>query len=289
VSRKQRFSSKQDVKIEIQYRKKEISSFALARRYHCSSATIKNAIKRAGGKLRSLKEAMNTKFCRQLQRRNNPFWKRKNHPMDGKHHSPETIQKMKDANKGEKNPMFGKTGEKAPMFGKHLSEDAKQKIRGKREGTHHTEETKQKMREKKKGKKREPHLENTKQKIREKMIQYLQTHHGPYKDTKPELIMQNIFRKLHIPYEKQYRVGNHLADFHLLNTNKLIEVDGDWYHGNPKKFSKFNKMQLKQKERDKKHNKLAKKLGYIVLRFWENDILNNAEKVKEKIRIICKV
>lgn len=122
-----------------------------------------------------------------------------------------------------------------------------------------------------------------KQKLRDKALDRIQTHSGPYKDTKPELKMEEILIFLHIPYEKQFRVDNHLADFHFLNTNILAEVDGDYYHGNPKKFSKFNKMQLKQKERDIKNDQIAKKLGYTVLRFWENDILNNEEFVKRTI------
>jgi len=42
----------------------------------------------------------------------------------------ESKQKQSEANKGEKNPMFGRTGEKNPMWGKHpiCSEETKQKL-----------------------------------------------------------------------------------------------------------------------------------------------------------------
>jgi len=167
-----------------------------------------------------------------------------------------------------------------------------------RYGKHHSNKTKQKMREK-----RIQYLqihpevieeiskmnfgkhpsELTIQKMSEKRIQYLQNHHGPYKDTKPELKMKDILIELSIPYETQFRVGNHVADFHFLNTNILAEVDGDYWHGNPKKFSKLNKRQQKQKQKDIKNDQLAKEKGYIVLRFWENDILNDKGSVKEKL------
>ena len=51
----------------------------------------------------------------------------KNH-MFGKEHTEETKQKIGEALAGEKNPMFGKTGEKHPMFGKEHTEETKQKI-----------------------------------------------------------------------------------------------------------------------------------------------------------------
>ena len=115
------------------------------------------------------------------------------------------------------------------------------------------------------------------------MLQYVKDYKGPFKDTKPELKMEEILIFLHIPYEKQYRVGNHVADFHILNSPFLVEVDGDYWHGNPKKFSSFNKIQLGQKERDVKNEQLAKEKGFVVLRFWEDDILRNIDEVKNKL------
>jgi len=131
-------------------------------------------------------------------------------------------------------------------------------------------------------------LENAKQKMREKALQRIQNHLGPFKDTKPELKMEEILNFLHIPYEKQFRIGNHLADFHFLNTNILAEVDGDYFHGNPKIYSKLNETQLKQKERDEKHNKVAKENDFVVLRFWESDILNNTEDIKNFLKRVIK-
>jgi group I intron endonuclease len=45
-------------------------------------------------------------------------------PFSGRKHSPESIKKMSDANKGENHPHFGKTGENHPMFGKCRAEGA---------------------------------------------------------------------------------------------------------------------------------------------------------------------
>lgn len=129
-----------------------------------------------------------------------------------------------------------------------------------------------------------PRSEETKRKIGEKRLLQILNHPGPYKNTKPELKMKDILNDLNIPFEHQFRLGNHLFDFHVLNTNILIEVDGDYYHGNPEKFSKLNKMQLKQRQKDIKTNMLAEENNFVLLRFWQNDVLHSTEEVKN---IIC--
>lgn len=90
------------------------------------------------------------------------------HPMYGKKHTEESIQKMSEALKGkmvgEKNPMYGKYGEQNPMWGRTHSEHTKNKQsiikKGKYDGDknpfaskRHSKETKQKLRDLNIGKK----------------------------------------------------------------------------------------------------------------------------------------
>jgi very-short-patch-repair endonuclease len=186
-----------------------------------------------------------------------------------RHYSKKTKEKMRNVKRGKNNPNFGK----------HRSDETKERMRGLMKGEKNPMFGKH-------------HSKKSKEKIRKKMsiiaLKRVQTQHGPYKDTKPERVMQSILKELNIPFECQFRVGNHIDDFHLLNTNTLIEVDGDYWHGNLKKFSKLTERQLNQKQKDKKHNKIAKEKGYIVLRFWESDILNNKEKVIKKLKSVTK-
>ena len=195
----------------------------------------------------------------------------------GKKLSEETKKRMSEARKGKNNPLYGK----------HLSEEVKKKISNTMKGKHnafgyrHSAKTKKRISNIMKGK---HHSEVTKQKIRESMILRIQNYSGHYKNTKPELKMKDILNFLNIPFKHQFRLGNHLFDFHILNTNILIEVDGDYYHGNPKKFSKLNKIQIENKQRDIKHNKIAKTNNFILLRFWQDDILHNEKIVIEELR-----
>ena len=62
-------------------------------------------------------------------------------------HSEETKEKLSQARRGEKNPMYGVCGKDAPMYGKHHTEEAKYKNRIAHLGRRHTEESKRKMSE----------------------------------------------------------------------------------------------------------------------------------------------
>jgi very-short-patch-repair endonuclease len=89
-----------------------------------------------------------------------------------------------------------------------------------------------------------------------------------------------ILDTLKIPYIFQYEVENRLYDFKLLNTNLIIEVDGDFHHVNPKIYKEaiYETQKLTIKN-DTKKNEIAYRSGYKLLRFWESDILNNPQKV----------
>lgn len=69
-------------------------------------------------------------------------------------------------------------------------------------------------------------------------------------------------------------------DFYLKDFNLLIEADGDYWHGNPVKFSNLNETQLLSKKNDIIKNNLAIEMGYNLIRFWENDIKRKDFKFK---------
>lgn len=65
----------------------------------------------------------------------------------------------------------------------------------------------------------------------------------------------------------------------------LIEIDGDYYHGNPNKYTNEDLTPMQ------KHNKFIDKLKtqwaglncITLLRFWEDDIRNNPQKVIDEL------
>jgi G:T-mismatch repair DNA endonuclease (very short patch repair protein) len=80
-------------------------------------------------------------------------------------------------------------------------------------------------------------------------------------------------------------------DVYFNDNKKLIEVNGDFYHGNPRFYSKNDTIKIygvvKTAEelwnKDFEKTKFAEKLGYSVLSVWEYDIDNDFDSVKKQI------
>jgi very-short-patch-repair endonuclease len=66
-------------------------------------------------------------------------------------------------------------------------------------------------------------------------------------------------------FRRQYAIGNYIVDFCEPRAKLIIEVDGSQY--------------LDQQDYDHERTQFLKAKGYRVLRFWNNDILQNIEAV----------
>lgn len=123
-------------------------------------------------------------------------------------------------------------------------------------------------------------------------IEFLQEYRFFYgKKTDIEEIFEGILHEMKIEFQPKYRIYNKNRDdfwyreydFLIKNTNKLIEVDGDYWHGNEKLFTMLSESQIKTKENDIKKTSFAESNGFQVIRFWGDDIKNNRENIKMKL------
>lgn len=69
------------------------------------------------------------------------------------------------------------------------------------------------------------------------------------------------------------------------NPDLLIEIDGDYYHGNPNKYKidELSPMQKHNRFIDALKTEWAGMNCITLIRFWEDDIRNNPEKVENEI------
>jgi len=91
-------------------------------------------------------------------------------------------------------------------------------------------------------------------------------------------------------YEKIFENANsgYLPDFTLENNKVIIEAYGDFWHANPSMFVGTDTTHKKRTvaevwEYDKKKKMFFENLGYKFIFFWENDIRENIEMIKEVI------
>lgn len=180
--------------------------------------------------------------------------------MLGKLHTHETKLKMSQSAKGNKNALGAKRtiafkmnvsernrkriGPLNPNYGRKLSQWHIDQLSKIHKGKTVSIETRQKLRD-----------ARSKQKT-------------PFRNTKPEIIMQVAlslegFKYLtHIPI-KLLDNSYHQCDI-LIEPNLIIECDGDYWHRIPS-----------QKKRDVLVTESLERKGFTILRFWESDIKNN--------------
>lgn len=96
-------------------------------------------------------------------------------------------------------------------------------------------------------------------------------------ETMPEVILDSLLHQTHATYERQYRLASRfLSDFAIPSRMLLLQADGDYWHANPKMYSQdqLTVPQKRNRVRDSAFNTWATRMGWHVLRFWEDDLIN---------------
>lgn len=75
-----------------------------------------------------------------------------------------------------------------------------------------------------------------------------------------------------VKFKRQVPIGNYIVDFVAKSENLIIELDGSQH------------MNSEQQKHDKVRENYLKRLGYRIMRFYDNDIIENINGVLEKIK-----
>jgi very-short-patch-repair endonuclease/predicted nucleic acid-binding Zn ribbon protein len=144
-----------------------------------------------------------------------------------------------------------------------------------------------------------------KQRVSEGMINYYKEGNEPWTKNNPHTpeTIEKIFQKQpmnkleqfvasildenNIKYKHQFfiKIKDGICksyDFKIKDTNILIEIDGDYWHGGPGVEKHFHNIE-ETKQNDLLKNQIALENGYLLLRFWESDIYNKPEILVETL------
>jgi len=91
--------------------------------------------------------------------------------------------------------------------------------------------------------------------------------------------MATILDSLAVGYTAQSSIGNLICDFLILDCRLVIEVDGDYWHGNPIMFPDPSGQQAEQHKRDSRRDWFLRRRGFAVLRVWASDIESSPSNV----------
>jgi very-short-patch-repair endonuclease len=176
-------------------------------------------------------------------------------------------------------------------------------------GYTHSEETKQKISKTHINKKH--HLNHKqsdfqKNKARENMLNYYSKGNEPWTKNNPhtsetiekifskkpmnklEKLVASVLDENNIEYYYQYFLKTKDGicksyDFKIKNTNILLEIDGDYWHGGPGVEKHFYKLKETQ-QNDLFKNQLAKDNGFSLIRIWESNIYHQPYIIIQKIK-----
>jgi G:T-mismatch repair DNA endonuclease (very short patch repair protein) len=238
--------------------------------------------------------------------------------MSGKHHSEEYKERksrqMKGRYDGENNPMYGVnwkdlvtpeviaehsrklserfSGEKNPMYGKSWKDYTTQEVinghmQKQRDNYQNLSDEEKEIRRQRMANNERRRRETDPEKYREEKSRAGKigmSKREAYTKTQPELIVENWLNENNILNEYSPIMGdgnrNYQYDFIIKGKRILIEVNGDYWHGNPNKFNidgsdgkrKLNDIQITKIENDKLKLEFAKNHNFEVIYIWEEEI-----------------
>lgn len=109
-----------------------------------------------------------------------------------------------------------------------------------------------------------------------------------FKETEPERLVREYLEENGITFEPQKEMyGKFMVDFFLPENNTVLEVFGDYWHGNPEVYNTkkpLNEMQINQIKKDKSRKSYLETCGHNFLHVWEKDIYEDIEEAMKVIR-----
>lgn len=104
-------------------------------------------------------------------------------------------------------------------------------------------------------------------------------------NSKPQKIVNAMLDEMSVKYEREKQFVYYSVDNFLPDKNLIIEIQGDYWHCNPIKYTeKISDMQLKNIRKDKaKHTYIKNYYNIEILYLWEKDVVKNPDLCKELI------
>jgi len=96
-------------------------------------------------------------------------------------------------------------------------------------------------------------------------------------------VFQSILKKYKIDFEPQFILGSKIFDFYLKESNTLVEIQGDYWHGNAEIYEQFSWYQVKVQKKDLEKKNIAIGRGYNYLDVWEKELNDDKKSVIDRM------
>lgn len=109
-------------------------------------------------------------------------------------------------------------------------------------------------------------------------------------DTKPEILLRKALWHRGARYRLHYRVANVRIDIAFPTAKLAVFVDGCFWHGCPEHYRKppgessyWPAKLERNRNRDARNTEALMFEGWVVVRFWEHEILANPAEIAHKV------
>ena len=103
------------------------------------------------------------------------------------------------------------------------------------------------------------------------------------KPNKFEQLAYSVLVEIGIEFTSQYIINNKFTvDAFLPSKNTVIQFDGDYWHGNPAKYTVLDTRQKRRVAHDISQDAYMKKIGLKVIRFWQSDF-SDLDTLKKRL------
>jgi very-short-patch-repair endonuclease len=106
------------------------------------------------------------------------------------------------------------------------------------------------------------------------------------KMTAPERIFKSILKKYNVKFEPQFILQGKIFDYYLPESKTLVEIQGDYWHGNPEVYEEFSGYQNHIKQKDVFKRAIAIGMGYDFLEYWEKDLHDNKDVIIQELKTL---
>jgi very-short-patch-repair endonuclease len=107
---------------------------------------------------------------------------------------------------------------------------------------------------------------------------------GKYKINQLERFFLDAATEAGIDIEYSVILDKKQYDFGNKDKRLLIEINGDFWHGNPLIYPVLSERQMATQEKDRIKKEFAESHGFRVLSFWESDIRNQIDRVMSEVK-----
>ncbi len=96
--------------------------------------------------------------------------------------------------------------------------------------------------------------------------------------------IENCIKPLGVEFNEQHYLKDihHYCDVYIPSKNTIVEFQGDYWHGNPKKYSRdeLSEFQLEKVEKDEILREYCKDNGITLIEVWESDYHKDINGIK---------